>query len=187
MRQLILASNSPRRREILKGLYHEFTVVSPRFEERAEGLSPGELVACFSRGKAREVLSRYPHALVLGADTVVSLGGKIYGKPADEGDACRMLGELSGKVHAVFTGYCFAWDGGERCGVERSEVRFLTLSERAVREYVAQGSPLDKAGAYGIQDGAVVADYQGSYTNIVGLPEKRIGEMIAYFQSEGIL
>ena len=174
--KLLLASASPRRKELLATL-GEFEIVPSRFEEAAEG-SAEEVVRINARGKAQEVLARYPDCRVLGADTVVALGGMILGKPKDSEDAKRMLRLLSGRVHSVFTGVCIIDAHGSMEKVVESKVLFKTLSENLIEEYVLSGTPLDKAGAYGIQDGIVVDSIEGSYTNVMGLPMEAVSEML---------
>ena len=150
------------------------------FEESAKGLSAYGTALCFARGKAREVASRFPGATVLGADTVVSLDGEILGKPKSKEDAKRMLGMLSGRAHAVYTGVCIVRGDREVSKVVTSRVIFRGLSDELIERYVASGLPLDKAGAYGIQDGYPLVDrYEGSYTNIIGLPVETVREMLA--------
>lgn len=171
---LVLASASPRRRELLARIT-SFTVEPSRFEEKGKGLSAEETAAYFAESKAREVLNRFHDAFVLGADTVVSFGGAILGKPHGKEDAANMLRELSGKVHEVITGVCLA--GRDFCDTftVKSQVEFFPLSEELIARYVASGLPMDKAGAYGIQDGyPLVKTYTGSYTNIVGLPVEEV-------------
>lgn len=183
--RLILASRSPRRKELLKKLIPEFEVIPARGEEIADGaLPPEEFVKALALHKAKEVAA-LPEAegkAVLGADTVVVLDGKILGKPADEADAVRMLKALSGRVHEVFTGVCliFPAPGGRvRTECARTAVEFETLSEEAIGAYVATGSPMDKAGAYGIQDGGLVKRIDGSYANVVGLPVELLKPIFA--------
>ena len=168
--QLILASNSPRRRELLAQFHIPFEIVPSRFEELAEGFPARETALRFAQGKAEEVSARFPEAYVLGADTVVSIGGEILGKPKDGADAKRMLRLLSGKTHSVYTGVCLVGRGVFLREVVETKVTFFPLREGFIEEYVAGGSPLDKAGAYGIQDGGLVSGYRGSYTNVIGLP-----------------
>ena len=175
---LILASASPRRRELLQTICSDFTVAPSLYEERASGLSAQQTVLLFAEGKAREVLSRFPRALVLGADTVVSLDGRILGKPKSEEEAAEMLRALSGRTHEVFTGVCLAGEGFLRKEVVKTEVTFRTLDEKFIAAYVASGSPMDKAGGYGIQDGDLVASYKGSYSNVVGLPLERVRALL---------
>ena len=174
--KIILASASPRRRELLAGLV-EFEIAPSRFEEVTEG-GAEEVVRLNARGKAKEVLSRFPDCRVLGADTVVALGGEILGKPKDEGDAERMLRLLSGRTHSVFTGVCVADRSGTVECVVETKVLFKTLSENTIKNYILSGAPLDKAGAYGIQDGIVVESIEGSYTNVMGLPMEAVREML---------
>lgn len=181
--RLILASRSPRRRELLKEIYPEFEIVPAIGEERAsEGLSPSELVKELALHKAQEVaaLPESAGAFVLGADTVVALDGKVLGKPKDETDAFRMLSALSGRTHEVFTGVCLLSPAGEiRLGFSGTKVEFEELSGEFIRSYVGSGSPMDKAGAYGIQDGGLVKRIEGSYSNVVGLPVELVGEFLS--------
>ena len=175
--RFLLASNSPRRKELLLKLVPAFEVVPSRFEEIAkEGESGKARCLRFAEGKAREVFSRFPDAAVLGADTVVCLDGAILGKPKDEADAFEMLRLLSGKTHSVYTGVCFVTPEGERSGVEETCVTFRSLSDEEILSYIKTGSPLDKAGAYGIQDSGFAASCDGSYSNVVGLPLERVRE-----------
>jgi septum formation protein len=174
-KKLILASASPRRKELLSKICSDFEVCSADTDERLPaGISPCDGVKLLARRKASEVYSRFAlfgeDVVVLGADTVVAYGGKILGKPKDEAEAKETLRSLSGKTHEVFTGICVIWQGGSRAESDRSLVTFRPLTEETIERYVASGSPMDKAGAYGIQDGVVVEGFSGSYSNIVGLP-----------------
>lgn len=179
MPKLILASNSPRRRELLKEITEDFTVEPSLYEERAGGLSAYETAQAFAKGKAEEVYSRRPGCLVLGADTVVALGDTILGKPKDKEDAARMLRLLSGRTHEVYTGIYLVGDGVEAHHVAKTRVTFHVLSEELIQDYVESGLPLDKAGAYGIQDGyPLVMRCEGSYTNVVGLPIEEVRAML---------
>lgn len=179
MIRFILASASPRRRELLKQLIPSFEVIPSRYAEEANGLSAYETAKLFAREKAREVQSRFPEAYVLGADTVVSQEGEILGKPKDEEDAKRMLRLLSGREHSVYTGVCLLGGGRERAEVAETKVRFYALSEDTIEAYVRSGLPMDKAGAYGIQDGfPLVAGYTGSYSNVVGLPTELLDTIL---------
>lgn len=180
--RLILASASPRRRELLKKVYPAFEVLPARGGENADpSLPPEEFVKLLARRKAEEVaaLPEAAGAAVLGADTVVVLDGRILGKPRDEADAAKMLSALSGRTHEVFTGVALVAGGVLRAGCARTEVTFLPLSEAFIRDYVASGSPMDKAGAYGIQDGGLVEKISGSYSNVVGLPLELCREMLS--------
>ena len=174
--KLLLASVSPRRKELLSPLC-DFEIVPSRFEEAASG-TPEEVVLMNARGKAREVFTRFPDCRVLGADTVVALDGMILGKPKDVEDAKRMLRLLSGRVHSVFTGVCLLDASGSLERLVETKVLFKTLSENLIENYILSNTPLDKAGAYGIQDGIVVASYEGSYSNVMGLPMEAVEELL---------
>lgn len=183
--EYILASASPRRKELLKEVIAEFSVIPSTFDESSvsEGLPPKKLVETLAKGKATEVSVREENAgkTVLGSDTVVAFGKRILGKPRDEREAVEMLRLLSGKKHHVYTGVCFAVTekGVTRtaCAVDKTAVYFERLSDERIKEYVAGGSPMDKAGAYGIQDGGLVKKIKGSYTNVVGLPVERLKKL----------
>ena len=182
MRPLLLASASPRRRELLAKITTEFRVEPSLFEESAKGLSAYETVLRFSRGKAEETLSRFPACLVLAADTVVSSEGETLGKPTSAEDAKRMLRGLSGRTHEVYTGVCVRCAEGEKYLVSRTHVTFFPLTDALIDAYVASGSPLDKAGAYGIQDPfPIVKNYRGSYSNVMGLPLRETWELLRAF------
>ncbi len=181
----ILASASPRRKELLAELIEKFEIIPARGEERAdEGLSPKDLVQALAAQKAVEVaaLPRARGKAVLGSDTVVALDGKVLGKPRDEEDAKRMLRALSGRTHEVFTGVCVVYPTKngvvQRTAAACTRVRFFALTEEKIDAYVATGSPMDKAGAYGIQDGGLVESIDGSFSNVVGLPLELCKEMI---------
>lgn len=177
--QLILASGSPRRRELLEKEGIKFSVQPSAFEEKDQGLTAEETVEAFARGKAEEVFSRFPDHAVIGADTVVALDGKIIGKPKTIERAREMLACLSGKTHIVFTGVCLITKELRLSGVERTEVTFETLSEALIEEYIEKMRPLDKAGAYGIQDGyPLVKSIKGSFTNVVGFPMELVREFL---------
>ena len=176
--KVVLASASPRRKELLKEVFPAFEILPAKGEEKAEEtLDPKELVVALARQKAEEVFSSLSDKdhLVLGADTVVSYGGKVLGKPKDEQEAKAMLTALSGNKHEVLTGVCFCFfdkDGTRKTitAYDRTEVEFYPLSPAFIERYVQSGSPMDKAGAYGIQDGGLVKEIHGSYSNVVGLP-----------------
>lgn len=181
----ILASASPRRKELLAELIEQFEIIPARGEERVDkDLSPEKLVLALAEQKAAEVaaLPAAKGKAVLGADTVVALGGEILGKPRDEEDAARMLRALSGRTHEVFTGVSILYpkDGRmeKRTAAACTKVRFLPLNEKKIAAYVATGSPMDKAGAYGIQDGGLVEGIDGSFSNVVGLPLELCKELI---------
>ena len=178
-RELVLASASPRRRELLARITGNFTVKPSSFEERERGLSArdtAELLAC---GKAREAFGRFPDCFVLGADTVVSLDGNLLGKPKSKEEARETLRMLSGKVHSVFTGVCLIGEGFFAAETAETKVEFYPLSEELIGRYGESGLPMDKAGAYGIQDGyPLVKSYDGSYENVVGLPLEEVRALL---------
>lgn len=185
-KHIILGSSSPRRRELMSRAGFEFTVKTSNAQESYDpSLSPAQIAASLARLKAEAVAQSLgaqdaQGALVVGADTIVALGNTIYGKPADAADACRMLGELSGKTHQVITGVCIV-DGDEvRTFAEETDVTFRALSTAEIEAYVADGEPMDKAGAYGIQGegGKLVDHIDGDFDNVVGLPIKRLAPML---------
>lgn len=169
----ILASQSPRRQELLRLITEDFEICAADVDESiGAGASPGEAVMMLARKKAGAVSERYPNDVVIGADTVVALGGKILGKPRDEAGAADMLRMLAGKTHTVFTGVCIIKSGGETTFFEVTEVEFSGMSEDEIMEYVRTGEPYDKAGAYGIQGRAslFIPKISGDYYNVMGLP-----------------
>ena len=169
---LVLASKSPRRLELLQNAGFEVQVRTADVEEiPSPGESPVEYVRRLAQSKSAAVPSS-PEEIVLGADTVVVVEGRILEKPADAADAARMLRELSGRSHEVLTGICIRHNGTVIVDHCRTSVTFSTLSEAQIAEYVATGEPMDKAGAYGIQQFAsrFVTSIEGCYFNIVGLP-----------------
>lgn len=183
--QLILASNSPRRRELLRqmGIEH-YQTVSSGVDECVEGAPhPSQLVEVLSARKAAAVSEQAPDALVIAADTVVVLDGEVLGKPKDEADAFRMLSALSGRRHEVYTGVTVRRGGAVLTGHEVTDVDFRTLTPAEIRAYVATAEPMDKAGAYGIQGygSLLVAGIRGDYFNVMGLPVNRLRAMLARF------
>lgn len=185
MAELILASGSPRRRELLSRMRVPFVVEVSDVDERAEG-SPWEVVAILAGRKARAVAEKHDSGLILAADTLVCLDGQALGKPKDDAEAARMLRALSGRGHEVYTGMCLldAATGREQLCVEESRVFFRPLTDEEISEYVASGEPRDKAGAYAIQGGAAafVSRYEGSYDNIVGLPTEKLSELLKEYR-----
>lgn len=149
-----------------------FEVITAEAEETKEG-GPEALVTENARRKARAVWNAHPGRTVLGADTVVFLSGRVLGKPRDEEDAVRMLRQLSGAWHQVYTGVCvIGKDGAEDVRFDLSRVLFTALEEETIRRYVRTGEPMDKAGAYALQGvgGMYVERIEGSYSNVIGLP-----------------
>lgn len=174
--KIILASASPRRRELLAQAGFEFEVVTSDVEEVVDpSLTPDKLVMSLARQKAQAVAQNRADCAVIGSDTVVVLDGKVLGKPRDEADAVRMLESLSGRKHEVYTGVCIAFAGETHCFFERTSVNFCELDGEQIKAYVATGEPMDKAGAYGIQGkGCVLVEgIEGDYFNVVGFPVSR--------------
>ncbi len=175
---MILASQSPRRRELLAHITKDFRVIPAKGEEiLPEGIAPSEAVLLLSRQKAAEIYKEYNNETIIASDTVVAIDGEILGKPADKADAERMLALLSGRTHSVFTGVCIIFaDGSEKCFCAETEVEFWQLSPQLIAQYIATGEPMDKAGAYGIQgEGALlVKRINGDYYNVMGLPVGRL-------------
>lgn len=183
---LVLASGSPRRRQLLSQLGIPLEVHAAGVDEAER---PGEQAEPFvlrvAADKARAVAPRFPGRVVLAADTAVVREGRLYGKPAGAADARRMLGELSGRTHEVVTGVAVLGPGGAQSLAVTTKVRFRALSPEEIAWYVATGEPLDKAGAYGIQErgGAFVEAIEGSYSNVVGLP---LAESLLALQRAGL-
>ena len=174
---LILASKSPRRNELLKLTGYSFlTVPAVKDENVPSGIAPADAVLMLSQQKAEEISESHPNDIVIGADTVVALGNNIMGKPKDETDAFNMLKALSGKTHTVLTGVCIISPDKKISFYEQTEVEFYTLGENEIMRYIASGEPMDKAGAYGIQEkGALfVKRINGDFYNVVGLPVARL-------------
>ncbi len=186
--EFILASGSPRRRELLGQIgITGFTVLPADVDETiAPGTPPDQAVLELSRRKAAAVAETHPDALILAADTVVALGDNILGKPHDRSEAQGMLRALSGKVHRVYTGFTLRAPGHTESGVEETEVTFRALSDGEIDAYIATGEPMDKAGAYGIQGkGALlVQGIRGDYFNVMGLPLCRLGMALKNFGLE---
>ena len=176
---LILASTSPRRTELLRQLGIQFQVVpSEASELENEQLTAREMAQLNAYRKARAVAKKHPDALVLGADTLVYLDNRPFGKPADLADAQRMLQQLQGRTHEVVTGVCLLYLRGHRDKLfaETTKVSFRHLTPEQIHRYLVSINPLDKAGAYAIQESgdAIVREISGSYSNVVGLPIERL-------------
>lgn len=171
--KIILASASPRRKELLTLAGIEYDVIVSQCEETLpEGITPDKAVEELARQKAEDVFSRNSDALIIAADTVVALGNTILGKPKDEEDAFNMLSSLSGRRHTVFTGVCIRTKDKTDIFHVATEVEFYDLTEKEIRDYIATKEPMDKAGAYGIQGKGfvLVKGIHGDYFNVVGLP-----------------
>ena len=188
-RRLVLASASPRRKEILTEHGFLFDVVPAHVDESVlPDETPNGHVLRIARAKAGCVAPRFPSGVVLGADTIISFRGRILGKPKDAEDGERMLRDLSGKNHQVLTGFCLRihCEEIEISEVENTTVRFRELSPSEIEEYVKSGEPLDKAGAYAIQGGAkgFVESLAGSVANVIGLPIERIEPILIEWKVE---
>lgn len=183
--KIVLASQSPRRRELLGQMGLKFTICKPDLDESAFGGLPArDLVRTLSAEKAGEVAGRCaPDDLIIAADTVVVLDGAILGKPRDRDEAGKMLAALSGREHLVCTGVTVRRGGETVTEHEETRVVFRPLTAEEIRRYVATGEPMDKAGAYGIQGyGALLVEgIQGDYFNVMGLPVCRLGKLLARF------
>jgi septum formation protein len=181
-RTLILASQSPRRQALLAALGLAFAVDAADVDETPlPGEAPDALVCRLCRAKAQAVAVRQPRAVVLAADTLVALDGRLLGKPADPVEATAMLADLRGRTHQVYTAVCVARDGELRARLAISDVTMRPYSDVEIAAYVASGDPLDKAGAYAIQHPlfSPVAGWTGCYTSIMGLPLWLVTEMLA--------
>lgn len=178
--KIILASNSPRRKELLSGLDLEYEVnILPDIDETYPNNLKGEEIALYIANKKAEAYKNLlkDNTLLITADTIVLLKNKVYGKPNDEEDAKRLLRELSGNTHQVVTGVCILTKTKQKSFAVTSEVRFTDLSESEIEYYVSKYKPLDKAGAYGIQEwiGYIGIEHiSGSYFNVMGLPVQRL-------------
>ena len=176
---LILASKSPRRKELLERMGLSFIVDQADIEETETG-EPGRVVAQNALEKALRVREAHPDAAVLGADTVVWAGGEVFGKPRDEQDAERMLRTLSGAWHEVYTGVALLYGDCRLTGCEVTRVHFVPLRGEDIRAYIQSGEPFDKAGAYAVQGraGMFVDRIEGSYSNVIGLPQTLVREFL---------
>ena len=179
---IILASASPRRRELLSLIIDDFRVLISEFDESSlpAGLAPEDHVVRAACSKARQISWQNRDSLVIGADTIVVVDDEILGKPVDETDAARMLRLLSGRSHEVYSGIFIISEEMERQAAERTEVVFRDLSDEMILRYIATGEPKDKAGAYGIQGkGAVLVKcISGCYSNVVGLPLYKLSVLL---------
>ena len=185
--EVILASASPRRQELLKYIFDEFKIIPSDADETVSGEIPvdtrPELIA--SR-KAESVAGQYPDSLVIGSDTAVIVDNIMLGKPADQADAVRMLKLLSGRKHKVITGCCLCLEGKEHSFSVTTEVEFYPLGDSEIGKYIGTNDWCDKAGAYGIQGAAnlFVKGITGDYNNVVGLPCAELNRQIKAFLGE---
>ena len=170
--KIILASKSPRRRELLSEIYEDFEIITEDVDESlCEGIHPRDGVEILAKRKGYAVAKKNPDALVISSDTLVELDGVPLGKPTDEECAKEMLRSLSGRAHNVHTGIAVHYMGKVFSGVDSTAVRFKVLSEEEIEEYVLSGDPMDKAGSYGIQSGGgkFILGFDGNYDTVVGL------------------
>lgn len=184
--KLVLASKSPRRKELLKKYGFDFTAVTTDFNE-VSGTDPAVVCEENAVGKSLAVYNSLKSAnvVVLGSDTVVYFNKQTLGKPKDADDAKRMLKMLSGQTHQVFTGYSIIKNGDSASGYFMSKVTFNELSPALIEEYVESGLPLDKAGAYGVQDDFnIVKKIDGSFNNVMGLPIEKIDGLLKEFLND---
>lgn len=182
MKRIILASKSPRRRELLSGLAVGFEIITEEVDESlSEGTDIREGTEILAVRKGRAVAEKYPNAMVISSDTLVELDGVALGKPKDENDARRMLRSLSGRSHNVHTGVAVHYSGKVYSGVATSSVIFKKLTDGEIDGYIATGEPMYKAGSYGIQGlgGRFVEGYVGDFDTIVGLSMRLLGELVA--------
>ena len=183
-RPLILASGSPRRRELLARMGYTFEICTPDVDEHVAGHAR-DIVHTLAGRKARAAAAHYEDGVIIASDTLVSLDGVPLGKPADEREAHEMLAALSGREHEVFTGVCVldAKTGQSETRTVRTGVTFRDIIPEEIDAYIATGEPMDKAGAYAIQDGAApfVSALDGEYENVVGFPVAEVREMLSGF------
>lgn len=183
-KKLILASASPRRKEILNTAGYSYEIMPSDACEITEGADAETIVMKNALAKASEVYSRCGGSdVVLGADTVVCLNGSVLGKPENEAEAFAMLKSLSGSCHEVLTGYAVVGGKGSECGVCTTKVKFRTLTDEEITAYIGTGEPMDKAGAYGIQEKACIfaESFEGDFFNIIGLPVARIYPLLSEY------
>ena len=184
---IILASRSPRRLELLKKVIKEFKVVHSSFnEQNVKETDAAKFAVEAAVGKAKDVGRRYPSSIVIGADTIVVLNGKIFGKPKNPEDSKRMLKAFSGKTHQVITGIAVYKKNEDKVvsAYESTDVTFKNITQKEIENYVNEGNVHDKAGSYAIQDvgGRFVKEIKGDHDNVVGLPVAMLKEMLRLFQ-----
>ena len=184
MKRFILASASPRRKEILENAGFEFDIIVSDVDENiTEDLSPSETVEELAKRKALAVWEENKDAVVFGCDTVVAIDGKILGKPIDDEEAFAMISSLSGKVHTVSTGVCICSADKISVFSNNTEVEFYPLSDETIRSYIATGEGKDKAGSYGIQGlgSVLIKEIKGDYFSVMGLPVAESSRVLADF------
>ncbi len=181
-RRIVLASGSPRRKELLREIFSEFEVIPSDVEEIVpDNIETDKTAEFLANLKAKHIAKQYTDSLVIGADTIVVCENEIMGKPKDLDDSRRMLRKLSGKPHYVITGVAVYLNGKKYCSFsESTEVFFNEMTDSDIEEYVLSGEPADKAGSYAIQGagGKFIEKISGDYNNVVGLPVKHLAEII---------
>lgn len=185
--QIVLASASPRRRELMEQIGIHPEIIPSQVEEVVTSSNPEQVVMELAGQKAREVADRLgDNRIVVGSDTVVAVDGAILGKPASEEGACAMIRRIAGRTHQVFTGVSIVRGQREKTFAVESRVTVYPMSEEEIRGYVAAGESMDKAGAYGIQGrfAAFIREISGSYTNVMGLPVGRLYQELKAFSEE---
>lgn len=183
MPNLVLASSSPRRKELLEKLSIPFTIYSPNADESVDkNLTPSEIVSILAQRKAKKAADQYPDSYVIESDTVVAHKEKVLGKPADRESARKMLLGLSGCTHSVYTGVSVVYGESVRTFYEKTDVTFWELSNEEIEWYLDSGEPFDKAGGYGIQGqgGLLVKSIHGDYYSVVGLPIGRLCRVLKH-------
>ena len=187
--QIILASGSPRRRELMALITPDYTVVTSDVDESALAAdTPAQLAAVLGEAKCTAVAAQYADAVVIGCDTVVECDGTVYGKPKDQADAARMLHTLSGRTHLVHTGVCISSKGRHDVFTVTTRVTFAPLTEAEIKAYISTPEPYDKAGSYGVQGAAAkfVSGIEGCYYNVMGFPVQRIYRALQAIEGLGL-
>lgn len=176
---VILASSSPRRMEILADMGVKYEVIPANIDEsEIKSRFPFLLVEKLAKAKAEHIACEHRSDTVIAADTIVVLDGKVYGKPHDRARAFEMIKKLNGRTHIVYTGVCVTCKGQKKVFCVKSLVTFKRLTDEQIYAYIDDCKPFDKAGAYGIQDKRIVKKYSGSYSNIMGLPKEKLGDIL---------
>ncbi len=176
---VILASSSPRRKEILDEMGVKYEVIPADIDEsEIKSRLPFLLVKKLADAKAEHIACEHREDTVIAADTIVVLDGKVYGKPHDRARAFEMIKSLNGRTHIVYTGVCVTCKGQKKVFCVKSLVTFKRLTDEQIYAYIDDCKPFDKAGAYGIQDKRIVKKYSGSYSNIMGLPKEKLGDTL---------
>lgn len=170
---IILCSKSPRRKELLSGLFGDINIQAQNTDENYHSVRPSYVVREIAKSKLDGVIVG-DDDVAISADTLVYFRGEYLGKPKDKHDAKRMLSMLSGNTHSVYTGVAIRYKGKVTVFYDKSQVKFKRLGEKDIDDYILSGSPMDKAGSYGIQDKWLIDSFTGSYDNILGLPTEKL-------------